>query len=56
MQFTDDDIHEFADIWEREFHERLSNDAARRHASLLLDLYMELYLSRRAKRLQNNDP
>lgn len=56
MQLTDDDIREFVEIWEKEFHERLSNDEARRHASLLLDLYTELYLSRRAKRLQNHDP
>lgn len=45
MQLTDADIREFSDLWEKEFHERLSIDEARRHASLLIDLYAELYLA-----------
>ena len=49
MQLTDEDIREFADIWESEFHEQLSRADAQRHASLFLDLYTELYLSPEAK-------
>lgn len=45
MQLTDEDIREFTDIWEKEFHERLSIEDAQREASLFLDLYAELYLS-----------
>ena len=49
MQLTDEDIREFADIWESEFHDRLSSANTRNHASLFLDLYTELYLSPEAK-------
>jgi len=39
MQLEDEDIREFIQIWEEEFHETLAPDAARHHASQLLELY-----------------
>lgn len=39
MQLTDDDLREFADLWQAEFGETLSADDARHYASRLLRLY-----------------
>lgn len=38
MELTPEDIDTFADIWEKEFDERLSPDDARIEAGLLLEL------------------
>lgn len=42
MPLTDKDIAEFADIWEREFGERLTPDQARIEANNLLELAWRL--------------
>ena len=42
MQLTDDDLREFADLWQAEFSEILSTDEARHHAAQLLQLYAVL--------------
>jgi hypothetical protein len=42
----DEEIQEFVKIWQEEFQETLSPDAARYQASLLLELYLLLYRSR----------
>ena len=39
MQLTREDILEFSELWEKEFHDKLSPDQAREHATLLLALY-----------------
>jgi hypothetical protein len=39
MQLEDEDIREFAELWEEEFGETLSEKDARHHASRLLTLY-----------------
>lgn len=39
MQLTEEDVLEFSKLWEKEFHEQLSPDQARQHATLLLELY-----------------
>lgn len=39
MQLTDEDIREFAALWEKEFHETLSPADARRYATSILELY-----------------
>jgi hypothetical protein len=39
MSLTDQDIKDFIEAWFDEFAERLSPDAARHEATLLLDLY-----------------
>ena len=39
MNFSDDELRGFANIWEQEFNEPLSLDEARAEASLLLELY-----------------
>jgi hypothetical protein len=41
----DDDIREFAKLWQEEFNETLTLDAARCQASLFLELYVVLYRS-----------
>ncbi len=42
MSLTDNDIKDFADIWEREFGERLTPDQARIEANNLLELAWRL--------------
>ena len=42
MSPTDNDIQDFADIWEREFGERLTPDQARIEAHNLLELAWRL--------------
>lgn len=39
MQFTDDDLSSFMQIWSEEFHETISAEDARLSAAMLLDLY-----------------
>jgi len=39
MQLTDEDIREFSELWQQEFHETLSPGEARQYASSLLELY-----------------
>jgi len=39
MQFTEDDLQEFMEIWREEFNEAITAEDARRHATALLDLY-----------------
>jgi hypothetical protein len=39
MQFSDDDLREFIEIWSGEFHEALSMKDARAFASTLMDLF-----------------
>jgi hypothetical protein len=42
MQFTEDDLQEFMEIWREEFNEPITADDARQRASALLDLYVLL--------------
>ncbi len=42
MDLDEQDIQEFREIWEHEFSEKLSLDAARHEAHLLLELYSAL--------------
>jgi hypothetical protein len=39
MQFSDDDLREFIEVWSGEFHEDLSMKDARVFASTLMDLF-----------------
>jgi len=39
MILVEDDIREFARIWQAEFNEKLTVEDARSHASQLLELY-----------------
>jgi hypothetical protein len=39
MDLNERDIREFAAIWKEEFNEELTPDAARHHASELVELY-----------------
>ena len=39
MQFTDEDLSSFMQIWSEEFHEPISVEDARLSAAMLLDLY-----------------
>ena len=39
MQFSDDDMREFIEVWSEEFHEELSMKDARVFASTLMDLF-----------------
>jgi hypothetical protein len=42
MQFSEDELQEFVEIWRSEFGELLTSDEAQYRASLLLDLYTVL--------------
>jgi hypothetical protein len=42
MKLTEQDLQEFSRIWSEEFHEVISIDEARQHASALLELYSVL--------------
>ena len=42
MQFTEDDIRSFMQIWSEEFHESISPEDARVSATMLLELYSML--------------
>ncbi len=42
MQLDDNDIREFVELWELEFHEKLSPGEAQACASVLLELYFLL--------------
>ncbi len=39
MEFTDEDIHEFAQMWLEESGEQIRDDEARLKAGLLMELY-----------------
>lgn len=39
MQLNIDDVREFATLWEKEFHETLSNGEAKHLATQLMGLY-----------------
>jgi hypothetical protein len=45
---TDEDIREFIELWQREFAEVLTPDAARERADELVDLFWRLALHRPA--------
>ena len=42
MYLEDDELREFSELWEQEFHETLSIDEARAEASRLLELCLLL--------------
>lgn len=42
MQLTEDDVREFAAIWQGEFHETITEKEAGVSASLLLELWLLL--------------
>jgi hypothetical protein len=42
MDLTEDDIQEFTCLWQEEFGEAITRDAARHHASQLLELFLLL--------------
>jgi hypothetical protein len=42
MDLLDQDIRDFIALWQEEFHEPLTSEEARLHASLLLKLYIQL--------------
>jgi len=42
VNFTDEDIQEFIDMWEREFGERLTMDQARAEANGLIELCLAM--------------
>lgn len=45
MQLEEDDLREFMEIWSGEFHESLTLEDARRHATALMELYALLVSS-----------
>ncbi len=45
MELSDTDVHDFAKIWNDEFHEKITQDEARLSASMLMDLYLLLSVS-----------
>lgn len=39
MQFTEDELREYMEIWSSEFHETINLDEARASASALMELF-----------------
>jgi len=57
MQLDDDEIRALTELWELEFHEKLSPGEAQARASLLLELYSLLAKSPSgADRIPLNNP
>lgn len=56
MHLSDEDIREFREIWKREFHEELTIEEARHHASRLLELYALLAKPTPKERRQRGSP
>ena len=42
MQFSDQDLEEYQQIWKEEFHEEISQENARHSASMLMELFVLL--------------
>jgi hypothetical protein len=42
MQFTDEELREYVEMWSEEFHEPISLEEARLSATALMDLFLLL--------------
>jgi hypothetical protein len=54
MDLNDEELREFAKLWEQEFKETLTLNEARIKASLLLELYGRLYKPLQEERSNNS--